>query len=770
MLSLPAQAVTLHTGNPVLELGGTGYWVENYVKEMVLVNSSVYGQSCELKHEVVSSDVVSPLVISGERFLMVDNADSCDVIIAHGVSIDAGGMTAQTLASKVLDTEPKVLLQGTEGVVLELRNGTQLSGGNLGNFNLAGSSVVVNGEMRFARGVDVLKLASGSTVTLKNTRAHAEYAIDMENATLVLDNAVLSLGEGEQKKYTAEFVVNNVYRDKNTIVIQTGQEAMKHLNLSTRPLVGGTIKGTGRLENLRMQGSVLEVGAPGSYGSLTLREVELLKNNGRSSHLKFNVNAAGGFNFAGANTAGGTNFSQLKLDGHANYAQFVNIELAYQNGTAADLAKKFSRGATLRLIDVESGSMGGTYVIDYENLPALADGLVWYTYELFLTGDLVVVDDYLTTMAAGLILDDEFDTTPTVPSEAEPEKAPGEESVAPAPAISIRLDDLKRIAVQNQAMDASRVANTLAAVAATTRAFGNTALGHANDVRRGRSNAWFTSYFSCLDRASTGSRTGYDANTLGYAVGLDTYLRPYNAVVGAALGYSDGTMIPNHGNYYYSAGKIDTEGIQLGVYGRCKPAGWKVYGHSITLEGYISYGTYDCHSRRAGLKNGDVVTGRWDESAWSMGLTASTEYRLRQGVTITPFAGIEFTTSSMEGFREYGYTEFDYADQQGHRNLAFLIGADVRKSFSLPQGQYLIPHASLKLGLDIHRQHARVVGSSPAGSIVAEETHPGRCSLQLNMGADWVITRSWTANAAYLFEMRDAATEQQIQVSASRSF
>ena len=94
----------------------------------------------------------------------------------------------------------------------------------------------------------------------------------------------------------------------------------------------------------------------------------------------------------------------------------------------------------------------------------------------------------------------------------------------------------------------------------------------------------------------------------------------------------------------------------------------------------------------------------------------------------------------------------------------------MRKSFSLPWGQYLIPHASLKLGLDIHRQHARVVGSSPAGSIVAEETHPGRCSLQLNMGADWVITRSWTANAAYLFEMRDAATEQQIQVSASRSF
>lgn len=745
-----AQAALLNAANPTLQLGvGADYRV-NTSTNLMVKNSPVDGDTLTLKQSVVSSDATTGLTIVGTSYLTSGHTGACDVFYAQGTQLE-GKVIVSTLDNQVVDEAGTVLVQGSVGVVLELTDGARLSDGQIGQFGLVGEPIVFTDaggvtEYYFGSAVDKLRISGGKTATLKDTKAYVEFGLEIDGATLVLDNAELVLGDGDTRTNTGEFSLINSAGDKTSVVIQTGKDAMEKLDLVVRPVENGTIRGTGRLENVMMHGGALEIGTAGAYGTLAIKDVVMLTKGMESPRWTFNINASGDFNFTGANLVGGTNFSQLKVEAYGNHGQNVSVVFNYQNGLADNLSCKFTRGSSIRLIDLQYGALSGTCHFTQDNLPELAEGLSWYTQELFLTGDIVVVDSYLNDMAIGLISDD---------GEGYPQ---------------IRLADLEKVALNNQSKDAERLSNTLAAAAAATSAFGHMAVGHADDVRRWKSNLWFSGVYSSLNQDATGSHAGYDSNVFGYAVGMDTYLNKYNAVVGAALGRTLGTVKPTSGNSYYTAGEIDQDGVQLGVYARTSFGGQGYAERGYTVEGFICYGMYDCESSRDGRVVADHVVGCWDETAWSMGLTVSREYQWQHGVVVTPFAGFEYTTADMENLREMGYTAFDYTCIQEHRNLAVFAGAKAHRVFQLQRGQSLVPFARVSLGMDVFRQYAKVRGSSMAGSVEGEAAHPGRCSLQMGLGTDWIISRTWSADIGYSLEMRDAAVKQQLHVGASHSF
>ncbi|MEE1265831.1 MAG: autotransporter outer membrane beta-barrel domain-containing protein, partial [Akkermansia sp.] len=365
---------------------------------------------------------------------------------------------------------------------------------------------------------------------------------------------------------------------------------------------------------------------------------------------------------------------------------------------------------------------------------------VWYTYDLFKSGTVYVVDDLWNTIS--LISGDGL----------------------------IPYGELETILAQNQLADASRVANTMAAAARTTASFGNSALAHADDYRARHSNIWFSTYYSSQERDSTGHRTGYKSTTTGYAVGIDTLLRKYDAIVGLALGKSNGKMTPDSGNRTYTAGTIDQDGMQIGLYGRMNQVQPAFHENSVNAEAYITYGQYDCRSERSGRGNGESVSACWDENAWALGVRVSRNYWWRHGMILTPFAGFEYTMADMDSMREMGYTAIDYSCVRVHRQLELLGGLRAQRTLQLRNGQKLTPYGSLGLGFDLLRHNAKVRTASAVGSFSDEATDPGKLSLKLQLGADWFITPRWNTAAGYTFEIRDAAAEHYLQLSASRAF
>lgn len=742
-----AEAAVLSSEDPVAVLSESGYRVSYNVVNMDVVNSNMYGNELLLEQAVVRCDRSQSLIISKTDYLSSGHSEAGhnDIIYAEGTAIEAGQVWVSTLASQVRDTEPKVLVRGSEGVVLELGNGSVLSGGKISLYD----DVVEEGDkVKFFRTVDVLKISAGDTATLKNTKAYAGYALDMDGATLVLDEAEVKLGNGEDKTTIAEFTVNNG-NDKELYVIRVGKDAQTRLGLQKRPVVNGHIQGTGKLSNVKMQGGRLQIGraSDNRLGVLAIEQVEAGRNSttGKAVEMNFTLSAAdAAYDFSAANAVSAGKFTQLKLVGHANYGDMVTITIDYVDAAGATdktaLNGKFQRGASITLIDTTEGSISGTYVLDEEELPELEDGLMWYTDDFFQDGTLTVVDDVWYGLS-GLSGDGLIDA-----------------------------DDVYDIIENNQVADSARLANTMLAAAGTTSRFGRAALSHVDDYRKWDSNVWGAAFFHNMNVSGSGRRTGFDSDTLGYAVGMDTRVQKYNAIVGVALGASYGDMKPDRGNYTYYAGKIEQDGVHFGLYGRiCQlPQGYDE--HSVNVDAFLSYGKYDCTSSRTAKGNGQRFRACWDESAWALGVTVSRNYQWRYGTVITPYVGLEYTMADMDGLREMGYTAVDYSCADKYRNLELLVGARAHRSLLLRNGQTLIPYAAAAMGVDMLRQTPKVRATSKVGTFREAAADTGRVSLQLNAGSDWLINHRWSADAGYSVEFRSDEVDQNLYVSASRSF
>ena len=736
-----AQARILNTDNAVISLTGSGYSVDGDVTNLKIIESDMTGSEVRLEQIKVSGDSQT-VSLGGTAYLASKLTGHQDVVYAQGTTIGgSAAISVSTHSSAVKDGAGNILVQNSDGVVLGLGDGVILAGGKLGGHAKVGQLPIHNGQTMFGCGVDKLVIANGTTATLKDIEASVEYSIDMVGATLVLDNATLIMGQGAPKNSIAEFTVSNNAHESENITIEIGKDTMRGLELESRAIVDGTVKGTGELRSVRMQGGRLEIGHTGSngLGQMNLTNVET---SGTTWH--FNISTDGAFQYASANTNGSDKFSQLKVEKHGNYGENVTISIGYVDATGATSDKSnlqtFERGASLTLIDTSNGSVHGSYYFDIDQLPAVAEGMVWYTYDLFTKGTITVVDDIW-----------------------------GAVSLASGDGL-ISIDDLPRVLHGNLLADSARFANTLAVAGRTTGAFGNTILAHADDYRMRASNFWMGTYYSRLDRASTGSRTGYKSSTMGYAVGMDTVLKKYNAVVGVALGSSKGDVTPSRGNHTYTAGSIDQDGVQFGLYGRINQLQPAFHEHSINVEAYLTYGQYDCRSKRSARGTGEQVIACWDERAWALGMRFSRNYAWRHGITMTPFAGLEYTMADMDKVREMGYTATDYSCTRVHRNFALQGGVRLQRTLQLRNGQRLIPFGSVALGFDLFRQHAKVVGRHAAGTATNEETHPGRLSLEFCMGSSWIINPRWSAEISYSLDVRDSALDQQINLSASKSF
>ena len=730
-------------------LSGDGYQVSSEVVNLDVVNSDVSGSTLKLKQDVVECEGSEILTVSQKKYLSSKHSESGynDIIYAVGTEVEQGQVRVSTLVSQVEDSASRVLVRGNEGVVLELGNDTVLSGGEI---SLNERAVEVNNEVKFYRTVDVLKISAGEKATLKNTKAYIGCSLDMEGATLVLNEAEVELGDVEDKTtITAKFTVSNDY-DENTYVIHVGEAAREKLGLQSRPVVNGAICGTGKLTNVKMQGGLLQVGGTpdNRLGVLAIEQVEAGRSSatGHAAEMNFTLSTSdAAYDFSAANAVGTGKFSQLKLVGHANYGDMVTITIDYVDAAGATddrtaLKEKFQRGASITLIDTTEGSISGTYVLDVDELPELEEGLMWYKDDLFRDGTLTVVDDVWYGLSN--LSDDGL----------------------------IAYDDVYDIIENNQVADSARLANTLLAAAGTTSRFGRAALSHMDDYRKWDSNVWGAAFFHNMNVSGSGRRTGFDSDTLGYAVGMDTRVQKYNAIVGVALGASYGDMKPDRGNYTYYAGKIEQDGVHFGLYGRiCQlPQGYDE--HSVNVDAFLSYGKYDCTSSRTAKGNGQRFRTCWDESAWALGVTVSRNYQWRYGTVITPYVGLEYTMADMDGLREMGYTAVDYSCVDKYRNLELLVGARAHRSLRLRNGQTIIPYASAALGVDMLRQTPKVRAASKVGSFSESAADPGRVSLQLNAGSDWLINHRWSADAGYGIEFRSDELDQNLYISASRSF
>ena len=498
--------------------------------------------------------------------------------------------------------------------------------------------------------------------------------------------------------------------------VETGVEDKEHpiqLIVFNR---NSALQGTGHVHKIHMKhGSILKVG--NSPGVLKVTDATF-----DNTRVQFHfITDSTAWDFSGNTTDSNHDtgaISQLEVDREVKMDNAA-IEIVYEKkdataedgyGTAdkSELAQKFEDGASITLITGDLSQLTGTYSFDAEEwLPELDTGLFWNVDELFTTGKVFVFGEIL------------------------------EEPV--------------------------RIANSLLSAGDTVLSFGRLTESQAGLRKAGTTRTWGSALgmFDSVD--SEGARTGYDYNAWGGAVGVD-HAFTSRTVVGAAFGCTWGENEAELDNGYYSGGSIDQDGKMLGLYGVHK---FRTKGlmNDVKLSAFAAYGWFENDSDRTALRTGSKAAAEWDSTAWVLSASLSRDITTDSGLVITPFVGVEYTKAEMDDFTEHGKSyDARYSADQDYSNLAVKVGVGISKTI----GSFT-PYASIAYINDVKRD-APVVTASGKRTITGEASMPGRSAVQLSVGTGVKLSDSWDAYAGYTAELRDKATEHNVNVGVGYTF
>ena len=352
-------------------------------------------------------------------------------------------------------------------------------------------------------------------------------------------------------------------------------------------------------------------------------------------------------------------------------------------------------------------TLGENFTIDKDTLPILEDGMEWNFEEMFKSGTVTVIGEVL------------------------------EEPV--------------------------RVANSMVSAGYTVLNFGRVAESQAALRKAGTTRTWGSALANFTSVDSEGARTGYDYNNWGGAVGVD-HAFTSRTVLGVAFGYTKGENEAEKSNDYYSGGSIDQDATMLGLYGTHK---FRTKGlmNDMKLSAFAAYGWFENSSTRARLKGGNNATAEWDSDAWVLSASLSRDITTDGGLVVSPYVGVEYTKAGMDKFTEKGKTyDATYAADKDYSNLAVKVGLSVSTTI----GSFT-PYAGIAYVNDVARDTPKVTASGKR-TISDEASMPGRNAVQLNIGTGVQLSESWDAYAGYTAELRDKATEHNVNAGVGYTF
>lgn len=557
----------------------------------------------------------------------------------------------------------------------------------------------------------IINIANGSVVefhhvTGTNDKGDVVYAHDdvlFDNATIVMDN--LHDGTGEKKTTLGSL-------DEHAQVLR---------------LENSKLSGSGLVQNFVMTGGVLKVG--NSPSELSVAEGQV-----KGSEVRFTLvtNSDEWDEYTGTPdgtltpTYGTGAISQVILDGTLTLNNAI-IGFTYEESPAdptkddyttqtneegkAAMADKhlFAEGDSLTLFTGDIAKLSGTFSVDYESLPTLADEnlLTWDWSTLLTNGKITVV-------------------------------------------LNERLEE------------PCRIANTLVSAGETVLNFGRLAEAQAALREAGTTRTW-GSAIAMFDSIDSGSSTiGYDYNTWGAAVGVD-HAFTKNTVVGVAFGCTWGENEAKEGNGYFDGGSIDQEARMIGIYGVHK---FRTKGlmNDVKLNAFAAYGMFENDSTRTALKTGNKAKAEWDSDAWVLSASLSRDITTDTGVVFTPYVGVEYTTAGMDDFTEQGRKTADYSADEDYSKLSVKVGVGVSKTYGS-----ITPYANVAFISDVDRSAAKVTATGRE-AITGKSALPGRNGFEIGVGATWQLTENLDVNAGYSAEIRDKATEHNARVGIGYTF
>ena len=257
---------------------------------------------------------------------------------------------------------------------------------------------------------------------------------------------------------------------------------------------------------------------------------------------------------------------------------------------------------------------------------------------------------------------------------------------------------------------------------------------------------WAQGFGLTADQEERDGVSGYDIDTYGFAVGVDTETLAEDFVIGLGLSYANS--------------EIDSENLAS--------TETDVDTYQLTL-----YGNYDVDDRTYVSGQLGYAWGDNDQSRTPFGLTADADYdsdtflaRLETGrdyksggATITPKLLANYVHYSADDYVETGTAGGALLNVDNDSVNLFEVGVGVDAAWMYQQsnGAYLKPALHAGLRHDLIGDEVEATGAFQAAPTVVFETQgadPAATTLNLGAGVTYYTTDNWELSAGYDFEVK----------------
>ena len=236
--------------------------------------------------------------------------------------------------------------------------------------------------------------------------------------------------------------------------------------------------------------------------------------------------------------------------------------------------------------------------------------------------------------------------------------------------------------------------------------------------------AWFQILSSQANQDVRSGVEGYDANSRGFALGVDHTLND-NTVLGVAYSHVKTNVESDNGN------KTDVENNTLTAYGT-----WTEGNYFV--DGGLSYGKGKNDSKR--YISGTTAKGSYDSDMIGLNVMAGYGFHFDHNVLVEPRVTARYTNLSIDGFSEHGSSA---ALKTGDQRLEVgEIGAGLRVAgaFDLGKGT-LEPEFKVMAYHDLIADKSSTTSAFTLGgtSFVATGVTPARNSYEAGIGASYKL-------------------------------
>jgi len=271
---------------------------------------------------------------------------------------------------------------------------------------------------------------------------------------------------------------------------------------------------------------------------------------------------------------------------------------------------------------------------------------------------------------------------------------------------------------------------------------------YAGNVTNGL-RGWVQGFGQTGDQDVRDGVAGYDVDSYGIAVGLDTESLAENWIWGVAFAYAD-TEVDSDG---VNNTKTDIDSYQVSLYGNYD------LDDRTYIAGQVGYvwGDNDQTRSNVGGVNGLTATSDYDSNVYFASLEAGRKYMVGGNTVLTPKALVNYQYYDADGYTETGAGGANLTTSGDDLDL-FEIGVGVDASWDYQQadGSYLQPKIGVGVRHDLVGDEYQTSSTFQAGgsSFKTEGFDPAQTTFNVSAGLTYFSTTNWELSAGYDFEVK----------------